>query len=382
MVDNNCVCMRNLLHDQETVDFEYFWSSVAYDVCGHREPPKDWTRHVACLYASKSLILMSDEFRNNYIFTIGISPIAKFSVAIRLELEHSGLYIELVASEVKELFAQIHEIFDVKQSNLDSAATSYTIGTLSRRLGKVRVELAECKRYKVSVKDRYILMTEDALKQLLKNRLYIDTLMIEYGVNTDLYENSVFKLLHICCQYIRDSTDENNESTCTLSFGSGYLSEKFDLNDILIELMTSTSCDCFSSSFIMETKLHFERMITFWIGRYYETLLLSETVRLDSFKNKWSSQIVTANTLAKNGFFYVGPSDRVQCVFCKVILSKWELGDTVEGEHKRIIPFCSMHFGTSSNIPLIDGLVKSPEGVDMLKTKSRWDLLNIFKKKS
>lgn len=220
-------------------------------------------------------------------------------------------------------------------------------------------------------------------------------LMVEYGKKTELYRESIFKLLQTCCQHVRDSTDQNNESTLLLSYSVNDCTKNFDLNGILTKLLTSSSssssCDCFSPLFLIETKLHFERMITFWVAKYYETQLLSEAVRLETFKTKWTNQFVTASSLAKTGFFYVGPTDHVQCVFCKVVIGGWELGDIAEGEHRRIAKHCSMHNGLASNIPMSTSTNRHIETDEIVvdvseptktvvKTKPRRNLFNIFKK--
>ncbi|XP_005095561.2 baculoviral IAP repeat-containing protein 2 [Aplysia californica] len=75
--------------------------------------------------------------------------------------------------------------------------------------------------------------------------------------------------------------------------------------------------------------------------------LYHEQHRLDTFRTTWSDTYpVRATDLARNGFYYIGPRDRVKCVFCLKILSSWEAGDVVEAEHRR----------HSRNCPFIQGL--------------------------
>lgn len=85
-----------------------------------------------------------------------------------------------------------------------------------------------------------------------------------------------------------------------------------------------------------------------------ENLLIyrAEIYRLESFKN-WSCQsIVRKEDLARNGFYYLGDRDRVQCVFCNAILSCWEKGDNVIEEHKRHSKNCPLVLGKrTTNIP-------------------------------
>ena len=50
---------------------------------------------------------------------------------------------------------------------------------------------------------------------------------------------------------------------------------------------------------------------------------------------------VPVENLIENGFFYLGPQDRVKCAFCEVNLSSWESGDDVKSKHAKISPHCS-----------------------------------------
>ena len=65
----------------------------------------------------------------------------------------------------------------------------------------------------------------------------------------------------------------------------------------------------------------------------------TELGRLATFHNWAKFSIVTPEKLAKAGFFFVGPWDRVQCAFCYGKLEKWVLGDEPAHEHKK-------HFGS------------------------------------
>ncbi|XP_061818857.1 baculoviral IAP repeat-containing protein 2 [Nerophis lumbriciformis] len=64
-----------------------------------------------------------------------------------------------------------------------------------------------------------------------------------------------------------------------------------------------------------------------------------EQDRLDSFRG-WSLTIITPAELAKAGFCYLGPGDRVGCFSCGGQLSNWEPGDRAACEHQRHYPNC------------------------------------------
>ena len=78
----------------------------------------------------------------------------------------------------------------------------------------------------------------------------------------------------------------------------------------------------------------------------------AEIYRLESFKHWPCQSIVQKEDLARNGFYYLGEGDRVQCVFCNVVLSSWEKGDNVITEHRRHSKNCLFVLGKkTTNIP-------------------------------
>lgn len=69
--------------------------------------------------------------------------------------------------------------------------------------------------------------------------------------------------------------------------------------------------------------------------------LRHETVRLQSFDNWPVPHIVSPESLAKAGFYYLKQRDRTKCAFCNGIVVSWEPGDDPDYEHKRHFPNCS-----------------------------------------
>jgi len=69
-------------------------------------------------------------------------------------------------------------------------------------------------------------------------------------------------------------------------------------------------------------------------------LLRHEAARLTTFTNFPTNSPVTPAALAKAGFFYKGPNDRVQCAFCRGLLRNWVPGDEPITEHRRHMPHC------------------------------------------
>ncbi|XP_016284071.1 baculoviral IAP repeat-containing protein 7 [Monodelphis domestica] len=81
----------------------------------------------------------------------------------------------------------------------------------------------------------------------------------------------------------------------------------------------------------------------------------SEASRRKTFQDWPPEGPVSPQDLARAGFFYVGPQDRVQCFCCGGMLDNWMAGDSPILEHQRFFPKCqfalSKHTG---NIPAQD----------------------------
>lgn len=358
----NCMCLwkRCANKEQRSINFNYFWSKVSYDVCGSRVPHKDFSQQICQMYFPKSLILTTNE--SNYIVTIGIVPTEKFQVKIRLESEDSGFYIEMTVSEARQLFILLHQTFYANLIHPSVHAAAATQSINSKENVKINLKLFHHNTYELHVGDKKIFISTDGLLTLMENEYYIKVLIKKYEAKATLCGNTVFKLLNLCCQQLQNpitsgkyfACDDDDNSAIVLTRNNQELLKKINLSDILDELLCSP-CNCLSTTFIIETKMHFQNLISFWIGAFYETRLLSEAARLKTFekKKKWPHKYIETRTLAKNGFFYVGPFDQVQCVFCKTLLKKWEPKDTVEGEHKRFAPFCHSSLDrAANNIPV------------------------------
>jgi Inhibitor of Apoptosis domain/Zinc finger, C3HC4 type (RING finger) len=89
-------------------------------------------------------------------------------------------------------------------------------------------------------------------------------------------------------------------------------------------------------------------------GGFDFQLLKSEQARLDTFKKDiWPLTYPSVRDLAKSGFFCLGVSDKVQCVFCHGVAGEWEQTDIPHIEHRRHFPRCPFTCNLPvGNIPL------------------------------
>lgn len=83
------------------------------------------------------------------------------------------------------------------------------------------------------------------------------------------------------------------------------------------------------------------------MARYNE-----ESARLDSFRD-WTITFIDKQKLARYGFYYVGPEDKVKCHFCRVEIGRWDVGDNVLREHLRWSLNCPLlRRQTTDNVPV------------------------------
>ena len=70
-------------------------------------------------------------------------------------------------------------------------------------------------------------------------------------------------------------------------------------------------------------------------------LLRHESARLLTYEQRWPSTApVQPVQLARQGFFFTGSLDRVQCAFCRGYLRNWMDGDIPAEEHRKHYPDC------------------------------------------
>lgn len=59
--------------------------------------------------------------------------------------------------------------------------------------------------------------------------------------------------------------------------------------------------------------------------------------RLDSFRGSDLVRHVSAERLARAGFYFIGPPDRVRCFSCQKTVENWHTGDTPVQRHKEVV---------------------------------------------
>lgn len=82
-------------------------------------------------------------------------------------------------------------------------------------------------------------------------------------------------------------------------------------------------------------------------------LMKSERERLKTFVYVWPLYSPSPRELARDGLFYLGDADKVQCAFCRAVLFSWNVDDIPSNEHCKLSPFCPFVLSlTTGNIPI------------------------------
>ncbi|KAJ4945444.1 hypothetical protein JOQ06_023129 [Pogonophryne albipinna] len=95
-------------------------------------------------------------------------------------------------------------------------------------------------------------------------------------------------------------------------------------------------------------------------------------IRLDSFRGSSLAQQVSAERLARAGFYFTGYADRVQCFSCGMTVENWYRGDTPVERHIEVSPSCRFlscihrtNFNASFDTSLTNGSTYNEEAEDM-----------------
>ncbi|XP_053564555.1 baculoviral IAP repeat-containing protein 2 [Bombina bombina] len=98
----------------------------------------------------------------------------------------------------------------------------------------------------------------------------------------------------------------------------------------------------------------------------------TEEARLRTF-HSWPLAFLSASDLAKAGFYYIGPGDKVACFSCAGKLNNWEPKDNAMSEHKRHFPDCKFVKNVAGASPRINvSNVSMQTSSSRLKTFVSW----------
>lgn len=281
-------------------------------------------------------IIYLDNNRNDRSFlVIGFDPENKFDVCIRLEMYKTSSVMNSEQSKNFLEFLNEHESYIFQTSPFNEISSKFK---LLLRQHKQRV-------FKLCMDGFSIKIDEEKLKMLCRQKSHIQRYITLLENEKEKYVSLFFKLMgHF---YYGQTVKEVCELSTT------------DYKQYFFEELINFHCECLDKTFIMEMASNFEN----WFGKcmpyFIMTLMLNEKARLQSFSSVWphEKEYVSTQQIAKSGLFYTGITDNVLCVFCGLVLHKWEAGDNPILDHCKYRPYCRFLMDPQStlNISNVDG---------------------------
>lgn len=311
-----CLCEWSQCNfDENIIDIEYFWEAaitiIGRDVCGGDRTNQMLLEKTRTLYNPKTFVWTKMD--DTYAFTIGFNPTKKFHVQTRLDHVNSNTFIEMTVEELEKLFAILQQTLSV---NILYPSKETNVATVA----DISITEEKFKKYKIRMNYNTFHINESNLRKFLKQKQYFTTLVQQYENERTSYEKNFLHLLCMCWKHL-NAVDFDDRGVKTL-----------DLSSLLMEVWNSP-CSCAPKPMIIETATHFFRLLKKWVPVYRKLQLLSEVARAETFEKHWPHTFIEGKELAKFGFYYAGPLDKVKCVFCKLILHKWTPKDNPLDEH-------------------------------------------------
>lgn len=76
----------------------------------------------------------------------------------------------------------------------------------------------------------------------------------------------------------------------------------------------------------------------------------NEEHRLKTFdRETWPHSFISPEVLSKNGFYYIGPFDKIECFYCGIRMNDWKDGDQVDFEHNKWSELCPFLMNSEEN---------------------------------
>ncbi|XP_012514693.1 PREDICTED: baculoviral IAP repeat-containing protein 3 [Propithecus coquereli] len=145
------------------------------------------------------------------------------------------------------------------------------------------------------------------------------------------------KKLYPSCSFVQNLNSVNNlEATSQPAFPS---SVRNSTHSLFPGLDNSGYFSGSYSSFPSNPVNRANQDLSAWRTSPYHCAMNTEKARLLTYQ-MWPLTFLSPTDLAKAGFYYIGPGDRVACFACGGKLSNWEPKDDAMSEHLRHFPNC------------------------------------------
>lgn len=272
--------------------------------------------------------------------SIGYSPDWKLSTTVRITDIAEKTPLDFNLTTYRRLILSLHDIFSVNIESarividIDDDSYNYQKGPkdLSRRK-QVAISRKFIKKYEISDGKKVVQLSEKFVKSLIENDAFIMQMIAMYQKEEDAFKLTFFTFLHFCEGEKKLKKDNFKMSEC-------------------YEKLLNAACNCYSKMFITDVAVKFYYCADAWIRRYENVYWETEENRLKSFEN-FPFAGINSEVLAKNGFRYMANSvhDKIMCVYCGMVVSKWNIDPDLQTRHEQMFPFC----------PIVNPIVETNE---------------------
>lgn len=301
----------------KTVDRDSFWTRI-------REMKKrDYTFDPTEVLLFERIIYLNSEKNVGSTLSIGIDPENEFAIAGRLEIKNSGSILMLKHKHLKGLLEFLN---DYEDHILKTLPVTHTTGVKYN----LHIQQIQARKLELNMNGMAICIDEDSLKTLCHMRSYIQRIISYTEMTCKKCETSFFDLMNHF--YYGKAVKE----TCDL------IETKY--TQYFFEELINFHYECLDVSFIMEIAMHFEKWFIRCVPHYIDTIMLSESSRLQTYStNDWPHEAASIDIekLARSGLYYIGVSDYTQCAFCNLVLHQWQTNDNPVLDHFKYKPTCS-----------------------------------------
>lgn len=260
--------------------------------------------------------------------SIGYSPDWKLNTTVRITDIAEETSLDFNITTYRKLIFSLQDIFAV---NIESARIVIDIDD-DGYIYKERKELSHqkqvsigrkfVKKYEISDGRKVVLLSEKFAKRLIENDKFIMQMIAIYQKEEDAFKSTFFAFLHFCESEKKLKRDNFKMSEC-------------------YEKLLNAACDCYSKLFITDVAVKFYACAGAWMREYEHVYWESEENRMKSFE-KYPNPGINSEVMAQNGFRYVSNSthDKIICVYCGMVISKWNIDPDLHMRHMQMFPFC------------------------------------------
>lgn len=290
---------------------------------------------------------------NRLVLYIGLNPEDRFQIYARLEKQCINDCFMFTLDEIEDLLNFVN-----KEKN-ENSRENLSIGD------RFVIYQNQLKDFEILSYDdgRRITIDKSSLKKLICTQKIINHFILSLENDISKSEKYFIQLLNNFCM----------GKTFNEACDAAWMDTKYTFFDDIAKL----KCDCTNKNFTLEIAIKCESWFGYCVPWFLKTKMLIESERLNSFDLKWphDAKYVSINEMAKCGLYSTGIDDNVKCVFCNVMLHKWQEKDKPILDHFKYNPKCPFlyDFRKTSNISDIGKIEEVDELIALLPSERSID---------